>query len=48
MIQKFYSGFIYFLNTISTINTSKFIASIVFLVLLYILRNTIIYLERRF
>lgn len=48
MIGKFFNGFLGFLSNLQLINTTKFIATLIFIILLFILRNTIIYLERKF
>lgn len=48
MYLKFYKGLIYFINNINNYNSYKIIAAIVFCIMIFLLRNLVIYLERKF
>lgn len=44
MIGKFSSGFIYFLTITNTINVAPFLASCIIAIVIFFIRNIIIYL----
>lgn len=42
MIEKFYNGFIIFLENVNQINTSKFLAMFILMIFIWFIRNIIL------